>query len=43
MKDGIGKIGESTISMVGVAILILILFAAVGWIIKPYLFEEEKE
>jgi len=43
MKDGVGRMGESTISMVGVAILLLIIFAAVGWIIKPYLFEEEKK
>ena len=43
MKDGVGRMGESTISMVGVAILLLIIFASVGWIIKPYLFEEEKK
>ena len=43
MKDEVGRMGESTISMVGVAILLLIIFASVGWIIKPYLFEEEKK
>ena len=43
MKDGVGRMGESTISMVGVAILLLIIFASIGWIIKPYLFEEEKK
>ena len=43
MEDSVGRMGESTISMVGVAILLLIIFASVGWIIKPYLFEEEKK
>lgn len=41
MTDAAGRLGESTISMVGVAILILIIFASVGWIITPYLNDKK--